>query len=232
MAARAVSYLPMCGRYSLAAGVDVLRGLFRIEGEAPALEPRWNVAPTQPVAVVVIPNEGPRTLRLMRWGLIPSWAKDPSIGNRMINARAETLAEKPSFREALRRRRCLVVADGFYEWVKEGARKRPVWIHPREGGVLAFAGLFERWKDPEGSTVESCTIVTTAANGTMAPFHHRMPVILPPSAWDRWLDPAPADPATLLPLLVPSPDDLLEVRPVSTLVNSPAREGKDLVDPA
>jgi putative SOS response-associated peptidase YedK len=222
----------MCGRYSLATGVDVLRGLFRIEGEAPSLEPRWNVAPTQPVTVVVVPNEGPRTLRLMRWGLIPSWAKDPSIGNRMINARAETLAEKPSFRDALRKRRCLVVADGFYEWVKEGARKRPVWIHPKEGGVLAFAGLWERWKDPEGSTVESCTIVTTSANGTMAPFHHRMPVILPPAAWDRWLDPAPADPAALLPLLVPAPDDLLAVRPVSTLVNSPAREGKDLVDPA
>lgn len=223
----------MCGRYSLATGTDVLKGLFEVPGEVPDLAPRWNVAPTQPVAVVVIPNEGPRTIRTMRWGLVPSWAKDPSIGNRMINARAETLAEKPSFRDALRRRRCLVVADGFYEWVKEGAAKRPVWIHPREGGVLAFAGLWERWTDrASGEIVETCTIVTTAANGTMAPFHHRMPVILPAAAWDRWLDPKPVDPASLLPLLVPAPDDLLAVRPVSTRVNSPANEGKDLVEPA
>ena len=222
----------MCGRYSLATGTDVLKGLFQVEGEVPQLAPRWNVAPTQPVAVVVVVNEGPRTIRSMRWGLIPSWAKDPAIGNKMINARAETLAEKPSFREALRRRRCLVVADGFYEWVKEGAKKRPVWIHPRDGGVLAFAGLWERWKGPSGEIVESCTIVTTAANGTMAPFHHRMPVILPAAAWDRWLDPKPVDPASLLGLLVPAPDELLSVRPVSTLVNKPSREGKDLVEPA
>lgn len=223
----------MCGRYSLATGTDVLKGLFDVPGEVPDLAPRWNVAPTQPVAVVVVTNEGPRTIRTMRWGLVPSWAKDASIGNRMINARAETLAEKPSFRDALRRRRCLVVADGFYEWVKEGAAKRPVWIHPREGGVLAFAGLWERWTDrASGEIVETCTIVTTAANGTMAPFHHRMPVILPASAWDRWLDPKPADPASLLPLLVPAPDDLLAVRPVSKRVNSPANDGKDLVDPA
>jgi putative SOS response-associated peptidase YedK len=221
----------MCGRYALATGVDVLAGLFAIEGELPALDPRWNVAPTQPVAVVVVTNEGPRTLRTMRWGLVPSWAKDPAVGNRMINARAETLAEKPSFRDALRKRRCLVVADGFYEWIQGGGRKRPVWIHPREGGVLAFAGLWDRWKGPDGAVLETCTIVTTAANGTMAPFHHRMPVILPAAARDRWLDPGPVDPASLRDLLVPAPDDLLAVRKVSTRVNSPANEGPSLLDP-
>jgi putative SOS response-associated peptidase YedK len=221
----------MCGRYSFAMGTDVYAALFEVAGPVPALEPRWNVAPTQPVAVVVVTNEGPRALRTMRWGLVPSWAKDPSIGNRMINARAETLAEKPSFRDAFRKRRCLVVADGFYEWVRDGERKRPVWIHPRAGGALAFAGLWERWKAPDGTILETCTIVTTAANGTMAPFHHRMPVILPPSAWARWLDPMPADPAALADLLVPAPDDLLEVRPVSTRVNSPANEGPSLLDP-
>ena len=222
----------MCGRYSLATGTEVLKGLFRVEGEVPDLAPRWNVAPTQPVTVVVVTNERVRTLRTMRWGLIPSWARDPAVGNRMINARGETLAEKPSFRDALRRRRCLVLADGFYEWVKEGARKRPVWIHPRDGGVLAFAGLWETWTSPDGEVVDSCTIVTTAANGTMAPFHHRMPVVLPPAAWDRWLDPAFVEPASLADLLVPAPDDLLALREVSARVNDPGNEGPDLTRPA
>jgi putative SOS response-associated peptidase YedK len=222
----------MCGRYSLSTGVDVLKGLFRIEGEVPDLAPRWNVAPTQPVAVVVVTHEERRSLRTMRWGLVPSWAKDPSVGNRMINARAETLAEKPSFRAALRSRRCLVLADGFYEWTKRGDRKQPLWIHPRGGGVLAFAGLWERWTSPDGEVIESCTIVTTEANGTMRPFHHRMPVILDGEARERWLAPGPVEPAALAGLLVPAPDDLLEVREVSTRVNNPAREGPDLLDPA
>ncbi len=218
----------MCGRYSLATGIDALRGLFRIEGEAPALASRWNVAPTQPVAVVVVTNERARSLRTMRWGLIPSWAKDPAVGNRMINARAETLAEKPSFRDALRRRRCLVLADGFYEWRKEGARKTPLWIHPVAGGVLAFAGLWETWTSPDGEVVESCTIVTTKANALIGAFHERMPVILPPEAWDRWLDPAPAEPASLAGLLVPCPPGLLSVREASPRVSNPANEGPDL----
>lgn len=222
----------MCGRYSLATGVDSLRDLFRIEGEAPELAPRWNVAPTQPVAVVVVPNERARALRTMRWGLIPSWAKDPAVGNRMINARAETLAEKPSFRDAFRRRRCLVLADGFYEWRKDGARRTPLFLHPAAGGVLAFAGLWETWTAPGGEVVESCTIVTTKAGPPVDAFHERMPVILPPSAWDRWLDPAPADPASLAPLLVPCAPDLLAVREASPRVNDPAHEGPDLPGPA
>jgi len=218
----------MCGRFSLATGVDVLRGLFEVEGEAPELAPRWNVAPTQPVAVVVVTNEGPRALRLMRWGLVPSWAKDPAIGNRMINARAETLADKPSFRDALRRRRCLVVADGFYEWKKEGTRKTPLWIHPVDGGVLAFAGLWDRWTSPDGEVVESCTIVTCKANALIGAFHERMPVILPPGGWDLWLDPEPRDPRGLLDLLVPCPPERLAVRDASPRVNSPANEGPEL----
>jgi putative SOS response-associated peptidase YedK len=222
----------MCGRYSLATGVDVLRGLFGVGEESPALSPRWNVAPTQPVVVVVVTNENTRVLRTMRWGLIPSWAKDPAVGNRMINARAETLAVKPSFRDALRRRRCLVVADGFYEWRKEGGRKVPVWIHPRDGGVLAFAGLWDRWTSPEGEVIESCTIVTCRANELIGAFHERMPVIVPPESHDRWLAPVPVEPASLADILVPYPADRLALRPVSTLVNSPAREGRDLVEPS
>jgi putative SOS response-associated peptidase YedK len=182
--------------------------------------------------VVVVTNERARSLRTMRWGLIPSWAKDPAVGNRMINARAETLAEKPSFRDALRRRRCLVLADGFYEWRKEGARKTPLWIHPAGGGVLAFAGLWEIWTSPDGEVVESCTIVTTKAGPPIASFHERMPVILPPEAWDRWLDPAPADPGSFAGLLVPCPPGLLAVREASPRVNDPANEGPDLPGPA
>ena len=221
----------MCGRYTLSMTPDQVLAALGAEGPAPEQPPRWNVAPTQPVIVAVVTNERVRRLRHMRWGLVPSWAKDPAIGNRMINARAETLAEKPSFRDAYRKRRCLVVADGFYEWRKEGARKQPVWIHPVAGGLLTFAGLWETWRSPEGEVVDTCTIVTCAANSLIGSFHERMPVILPPAARDRWLDPEPRRPEELADLLVPFPSELLAIRPVSTLVNNPSREGKDLVEP-
>ena len=222
----------MCGRYTLGmTPTEVLEAL-RAVGPPPDSSPRWNVAPTQAVMVAVITNEGGRQLRMMRWGLIPRWAKDAAIGNKLINARAETLAEKPSFRDAYRKRRCLVVADGFYEWRKAGAGKQPVWIHPVDGGVLTFAGLWESWKGPAGTVVESCTIVTTAANELIGTFHHRMPVILPEEARDRWLAPGPRDPAELADLLVPCPSDLLAIRPVTTRVNVPTREGRELIEPA
>ncbi len=222
----------MCGRYTLTVPAEVLKDLFRVKGEAPGLPPRWNVAPTQAVTVLVITNDGRRTLRALRWGLVPSWAKDPAVGNRMINARAETLAGKPSFREALRLRRCLVLADGFYEWRTEGKRKVPVHVRPKDGGVLTFAGLWERWAPPGGEALETCTIVTCRANDLIGAFHERMPVIVPPAQRDRWLDPSPVEPGSLADLLVPFPADLLEARDASPLVNSPAHEGPDLAGSA
>jgi len=219
----------MCGRYDLSLSPEALRDLLGVEGPAPALPPRWNVAPTQPVTVLVILGDGRRTLRAMRWGLIPSWAKDPSIGSRMINARAETLGEKPSFRDALRRRRCLIPATGFYEWRKEGRTKLPMHVRPRDGGLLTFAGLWESWTGPDGATLESCTIVTCPAGAPVDEFHERMPVILPPEARERWLAPGPLDPAEVAALLVPAPEGLLVAEPASPRVNSPANEGPDLL---
>jgi putative SOS response-associated peptidase YedK len=221
----------MCGRYTLTTTVEVLRAVFGVEGPAPDLPPRWNVAPTQPVTVLVLTNERQRALRALRWGLVPSWAKDPAIGNRMINARAETLAEKPSFRDALRRRRCLVLADGFYEWRKDRARKVPVHIRPKDGSVLTFAGLWDRWTSPSGEVIESCAIVTCGANDLIGAFHDRMPVIVPPEQRDRWLAPEPLEPEALADLLVAYPSDLLEIREASPGVNSPANEGPELAGP-
>jgi putative SOS response-associated peptidase YedK len=218
----------MCGRFTLGVPWSEVARLLRAEAPEEGPGRRWNIAPTQGVAVLVKTNERKSRLRTMRWGLVPSWAKDLSIGNKLINARAETLAEKPSFRDPLRHRRCLVLADGFYEWRKEGGRKVPIWIHPRQGGLLAFAGLWDRWTSPDGEVIESCTIVTCRANGLIAAFHERMPVILPPERWERWIDPAPADPASFADLLVPAPDDLLAMREASPRVNSPANEGEDL----
>ena len=181
----------MCGRFLLHAPVEVLQRAFGF-AERPNLQPRYNIAPTQTVAIVRRKDDGGgRELALVRWGLIPSWAKDASIGGRLINARAETVAEKPAFRGAFRRRRALVPADGFYEWRKrEGDRpKQPLLIRRRDGQPFALAGLWEHWRGPEGE-VQTCTIVTTAANVVLAPIHDRMPVILDPASYDRWLDPA------------------------------------------
>lgn len=222
----------MCGRYTLSMTPAEVLAALRCAGPAPDQPPRWNVSPTQAVIVAVLTNERERRLRPMRWGLIPRWAKDPSIGNRMINARAETLGEKPSFRDAYRKRRCVIVADGFYEWRKTATGKQPVWIHPVAGGPLTFAGLWETWTSPDGEVVDSCTIVTTEANGLIGTFHHRMPVILREEDRDRWLDPEPREPAELADLLRPAPDELLALRPVSTLVNNPRREGPELLEPA
>jgi putative SOS response-associated peptidase YedK len=223
---------PMCGRYSLATGVDVLKGLFGVGGETPALPPRWNVAPTQPVAVVVVTNEARRALRTMRWGLIPSWAKDPAIGNRMINARAETVAVKPSFRAALRARRCLVLADGFYEWQRLPSRRKQPWlVRMRDGSPFAFGGLWESWRSPDGRVLESCVILTTAPNALLATIHDRMPLILRPEDHALWLDPEVVDPARLLPLLVPFPPDEMEAVRVSSRVNDPSLDDPGCAEP-
>ena len=166
----------------------------------------------------------------MRWGLIPSWAKDMSIGSRMINARAETVGEKPSFRNALRRRRCLVLADGFYEWQKLGKQKRPMRIVMQSGEPFAFAGLWETWRDPQGDVIPSCTIITTSANDTLGPIHDRMPVILPRDLEDLWLDNSVDDPDALTSVLTPYDDDAMEAYEVSPLVNSARNDGPEVVE--
>jgi putative SOS response-associated peptidase YedK len=167
----------------------------------------------------------------MQWGLIPSWAKDPKIGNKLINARAETLAEKPSFRNAFKRRRCLIIADGFYEWQKLEKRKQPYYIKMQDGKPFAFAGLWENWKSPEGEEVISCTIVTTAANSLMEPIHDRMPVILSLDECDRWLDSSVSDPQVLQSLLKPYKSDEMQAISVSATVNNPANETAECINP-
>ena len=218
----------MCSRFLLHASVDVLQRAFGF-AERPNLRPCYNIAPTQTVPVVRRKDDGGRELALVRWGLIPSWAKDASIGGRLINARAETVAEKPAFRGAFRRRRALVPADGFYEWQKrEGSRlKQPLLIRRRDGQPFAFAGLWERWRGPEGE-VETCTILTTEANAVLGPIHDRMPVILDPACYDRWLDPAQPRAEELLR---PCPDEWLEAFPVSTRVNNVRNDAAELITP-
>ena len=208
----------LCGRFTLSASGEELAAEFELP-EPFELAPRYNIAPTQDVASVVQDADGARRLTSHRWGLVPFWAKDPSVGPRMINARSETVAEKPAFRDSLRERRCIVPADGFYEWSKGGASRGPHWIHPRQKQLLGMAGLWATWKSPEGVVIESCTLLTTAANSVLRPLHDRMPVILPRERYAQWLDPACREPSELLPLLRPCPDDWLDCRPVGPEVN-------------
>ncbi len=216
----------MCGRFTLFTPASRLAEVF-LPGEILSMTPRYNIAPSQAVlAVRVAPATGRREFAMPRWGLIPSWAKDAAIGNRLINARAETVAEKPSFRRAFRERRCLVPADGFYEWKQEAKGKRPFYVRMHDGRPFAFAGLWERW---EG--VETCTILTTAANAILFPVHDRMPVILSPEHYDEWLDPAALSPEHLSRVLHPFPDDEMEVFPVGTFVNNQKMEDPRCIIP-
>ncbi len=219
----------MCGRYSLQTTAHLLAEHFQLP-KIPSLTPRFNNAPSQPVAIVRVPHasdyqqsEG-RELTLARWGLIPGWAKDPGIGARMINARAETAAEKPAFRAALGRRRCLVPADGFYEWQRQGRGKQPIYICLRDGKLFAFAGLWEHWENQDGQAIESCTILTTEPNDLLKPIHNRMPVILDPKDYDLWLDPDVRDAGKLCPLLGPYPPEDMTAYPVSLRVNNPSND--------
>jgi putative SOS response-associated peptidase YedK len=200
--------------------------------EVPQIAPRYNIAPTQPGPVVLVTAERPgRQLHMFRWGLIPSWADDPAVGARMINACAESVASKPSFRSAFRKRRCLVVADGFYEWQKLGRRKQPHYIHLEDHKPFAFAGLWDRWERPEADVVESFTIITTGPNELVAHLHDRMPVILHPKDYDFWLDPANQEASMLERLLRPYPAELMSAHPVRPLVNSPAIDVPDCIAP-
>jgi putative SOS response-associated peptidase YedK len=221
----------MCGRFTMTVDPAQLRDAFPWLDIREDWQPRYNIAPTQPVAVVA--NRGDHRLDFFRWGLIPSWAKDPSIGNRMINARAETLAERAFFRNAYRRRRCLVLADGFYEWqaVASSKRKQPMYFRLKTGEPFGFAGLWESWNSPDGSQVLSCTIITTEPNELVREIHNRMPVILDRDSYLSWLDPSEKHPQDLQGLLRPYPSADLMAYPVSTQVNSPDNDSPACVLP-
>jgi len=219
----------MCGRFTLVSPFAVVTE--RFGAAAPAgLRPRYNIAPGQDILCVVA--DGARRIEPMRWGLIPFWAKDPSIGNRLINARAETLAVKPSFRGAFAKRRCLIAADGFYEWRRAGRRKVPVYLFLRSGKPFGFAGLYEVWKAPDGREIRTCTIVTTGANDLVRPIHDRMPVIVPAALEDRWLDCAERDRGLLESVLTPYPAGEMDAYEVTTAVNDAAHDGPDCMLPA
>jgi putative SOS response-associated peptidase YedK len=198
----------------------------------PTLFPRYNIAPSQPVAVVRQTAEGKRELVKLRWGLVPSWAKDVSVGNQLINARSETAATKPAFRAAMRQRRCLVPTDGFYEWKKVGKQKQPYFIRRADDKAFAFAGLWERWSDAERRPLETCTILTTDANELLRPLHERMPVIVEPADYSTWLDPLRTDPDQFHPLFASLTSEQLISTPVSIHVNSPANDDADCLAPA
>jgi len=208
----------MCGRFTLTADMNELQAAFPWVEIPPEMQPRYNITPSQPVGSV--PNDGKNKLDFFVWGLIPSWAKDPTIGNRMINARAETMAQKPSFRSAFHRRRCLILADGFYEWRKDNG-KTPYYIHLESRQPFAFAGLWDTWQSKDGSEIRSCTIITTSPNELMATIHNRMPVILPAEAYPIWLDPQNQDTRQLTDMLAPYPAAQMAAYPVSKTVNNP-----------
>jgi putative SOS response-associated peptidase YedK len=223
----------VCGRFVSTSSPADLAAYFGAEADAEDEGPNYNVAPTDDV-FVVHEDGGVRRVEAFHWGLVPHWAKDPKIGSRMINARAETLAGKGAFKAAFQRRRCIVPADGFYEWKKVPGQKQkqPFFVHRPDDEPFAFAGLYEVWRGPEGDRLRSTTIITTDANEPMSTIHDRMPVILPPSAWKQWLDPANEDIDTLGRLLVPAPPALITLRPVSTEVNSVRNNGEHLIERA
>lgn len=225
----------MCGRFTLRSNLNLILQQFALD-EVPDLTPRYNIAPTQAVPVIRATESG-RELAMLRWGLIPSWSKDEKMGNRLLNARSETAAEKPSFRSAFRRRRCLVVADGFYEWKKSGSgkgvTKQPYYIRMRAEGPFAFAGLWETWRGPKGAElatpIQSCTILTTGPNELMQSLHDRMPVILPPDDYAMWLDPSFEGIDALKALQRPFDQEEMIADPVSTFVNSPRNESPECI---
>ncbi len=223
----------MCGRFTLRAPTSVLVRAFQVEtvgDSARDVPPRYNIAPTQSVATIR-EIQSKRDLTMLRWGLVPPWAEDLSIGSRMINARGETVAEKPSFRAAFRKRRCLVLADGYFEWMAVGSKKQPYWIRAEMDLPFAMAGLWESWRSPagDGETTETCAIITTDANQAIREVHDRMPVILPADAWDLWIDNSVQDVDPLKQLLRPHDSDAWKISQVSTYVNNARHEGKQCV---
>jgi putative SOS response-associated peptidase YedK len=218
----------MCGRFALIVDASILAGVFDVDPPR-ELAPRFNIAPTQTIPIVRAGKEAPRECSLVRWGLVPSWAKDEKMGGRMINARGETVAEKPSFRSAVKSRRCLIPADGFYEWVRTDSGKQPHFIHFADATTFAFAGLWERWHKGEGGPLDTCTIITTTPNDLLSDLHDRMPVILPQNLYDEWLEPVPMTAERLQEVLVPHPAEGMEAYPVSTYVNKPVNDGPQCI---
>jgi putative SOS response-associated peptidase YedK len=209
----------MCGRYVLKAALPDIARMLGMDVDL-ALEPSYNIAPTTPVPACRMEQPDRKELTWLRWGLVPHWAKQADGNYRMINARAETVATKPAFRSPFRKRRCLIPADGYYEWKSVGGRKQPYYFSMRDGDPFCFAGLWERWQPAEGEPVETCAIITIGANALGAEVHHRMPVILAADDYERWLDPALTRPEEVLPMLAPFPPEAMTVFPVSTLVNN------------
>ena len=220
----------MCGRFTLHTSLKQIEQTFNIDPSDVTVPPSYNVAPTQDV-LTVVRHDGRNRLEAMRWGLIPFWAKDPKIGNRMINARADRVAESSAFKRPFQSRRCLVVADGFYEWRKVGGKKVPMYIRLKSGEPFGFAGLYDTWTAPGGEPVTSCTIITTDANELVAPIHDRMPVIIPKRQHPKWLDPENHDVAKLVAMLEPFPARQLEAFEVSRLVNAPANNSPECIAP-
>lgn len=221
----------MCGRYSQSHSSEAIAAAFQLVG-VPSVSPRYNIAPTQSVATVLQTAEQPdRQFRWLHWGLIPSWAKDRTIASRLINARSETVTEKPSFRTAFKRRRCLILADGFYEWQRLEHQKQPFYFHLEDHQPFAFAGLWEHWQSPTGDEIQSCTILTTQANEVLKPLHDRMPVILSAEDYETWLDPDLQKSEHLQPLLVPYPEAAMVAYPVTNQVNRPANDTAECIQP-
>lgn len=219
----------MCGRFVLMANPEAVQQAFDLTSVPAEMTARYNIAPTQPVAVIT--NDDPKALTFYRWGLIPSWAKDMKIGNQMINARSESVHEKPAFRSAFKRRRCLIPADGFYEWRKEGSDKIPMFIHLKDRPIFAMAGLWEIWNSPEGDEIRTCTILTTDANSFMETIHNRMPVILRKEDYAFWLSPQEEPVPALQALLKPFDPDAMTAYPVSKMVNRPNNDTPELLKP-
>ena len=220
----------MCGRYAITTAPEAIRRLFGYV-EQPNFPPRYNVAPTQPIPIVRM-ADGKRQYALMRWGLIPSWAKDPRSFSLLINARGESVLDKPAFRNAMKRRRCLIPADGFFEWKNEGKFRRPFYIRPKSQQPMALAGLWETWTGPNGEEMDTAVIVTTQANRMLSALHDRMPVVVPPEAFDFWLDCDNVDATSATALMTPAPDNALEMHEVSAAVNKAANDTPELIEPA
>lgn len=219
----------MCGRYALHSNPDVIALQFGLES-VPPFEVRYNVCPGGPILIVREDKARRRRADLYRWGLIPGWAKDAAIGNRLVNARAETITEKPAFRSAFRAWRCLVPASGYYEWKTVAGRKYPYYVQPKDEPLFALAGLTEAWKGPDG-VVRSVSLITTPPNALLAGIHDRMPVIVPPERYAEWLDPQNRDPQRLKGFLSPYAEERMEARPVSPAVSNPRNEGRQLIEP-
>jgi putative SOS response-associated peptidase YedK len=217
----------MCSRYTLTSPPEAVRAYFRYQNEA-EFPPRYNIAPSQPVAIVRDTPRGGREMALVRWGLIPSWVKDPRAFKMLINARSESAVDKPSFRAGLRHKRCLVPADGFYEWTGNAGAKRPHLVRPRQGGPMGLAAIYENWLGADGSEIETMAILTTAANAAMSALHERMPVIVPPEHFDLWLDCRPGTTTEIAHLLAPPPEDFLDIIEVSGKLNNPRNEGPEV----